>query len=59
MTSSLPEDSPVLVSFARGQQPICADTIGGVTRRALETYGVPSAAFGLHATRGAGIKLLD
>ena len=59
MTSSLPEYSPVLVSLARGQEPICADTIKGITKRALETYGLPSAAFGPHATRGAGIKLLD
>ena len=59
ITSSLPEDSPLLVFLARGQEPICADTIRGVTRRALETYGVPPAAFGPHTTRGARIKLLD
>ena len=59
LTASAPEDSPVLLSLSGDRKPVSADTIGGITRRALTKYGVPSAAWGTHATRGAAIKLLD
>jgi hypothetical protein len=37
--------------------PVCADTVGSITRRILETGGVNTRAWGPHSTRGAAVRM--
>ena len=39
-------------------KPLTADTIGSLTKNALEEFGIPSKIFGAHSTRGAGVNFM-
>jgi hypothetical protein len=49
--------SPLLRALNRPFSPLKANSIGSITKRLLEKFGVPVSIFGPHSTRGAGVQL--
>jgi hypothetical protein len=48
----------LLLSLKPPYRPISADTVGSITKKALQAWGVPSQFWGPHSTRGAGVGFL-
>ena len=57
LTSHLPPGSLLFVSLRPPFAPLTANSIGRVTKHALEKLGVPISVFGPHSSRGAGVKM--
>ena len=48
---------PLLLALVAPFGPIKANTIGSITKRLLEKFGVATGVWGPHSTRGAGVGL--
>jgi hypothetical protein len=49
---------PVLLSLIPPFKPITADTVGSITKKVLERFGISTKIWGAHSTRGAGVGLM-
>ena len=48
----------LLLALKPPYKPLSSDTIGSITKRILESHGVPPKFWGAHSTRGAGVGLM-
>ena len=55
-TSSLPEGSLVLGSLKPPFAPLSSDRIASITKNLLKKFGVPTAVWTAHSTRGASVQ---
>ena len=55
-TSSLPEGSLVLRSLKPPFAPLSSDRIASITKNLLKKFGVPTAVWTAHSTRGASVQ---
>ena len=56
LTPYAPPGSPLLRASKAPYSPICADTVGSLTRDALISVGVPKG-YAAHSTRGSGLAM--
>ena len=47
-----------MLSLKKPYTPLKADSIASITKKALESFGIPSKIWGAHSTRGAGVSLM-
>ena len=49
---------PLFLSTRAPFKPLSANALGSLTRKILQSMGVPTEHFGPHSTRGAGVKCI-
>ena len=56
LTASLaPKNGTVLLTLFKPHGPLSSNTVGSITKRLLHTFGISTAHWGPHSTRGAGV----
>ena len=56
LTASLaPKNGTVLLTLSKPYGPLSSNTVGSITKRLLHTFGISTAHWGPHSTRGAGV----